>query len=213
VEIRGDDGSLFEVTANRDKAGKLSGPVQISAEGDAVTELAEVSNPAPTMSEQEWAARYIRPDAAERIAEWRKKDEREQRELEQERVRRTFAPAFLAKLEAQEREREAGDAQSLQHQILRELADEGDADAAELLQSLASEGVAFEEAEPEALPAEQPLPPIPNFEFHFSRGKDGRINGPLEIRADDGNVFELEFSRDKDGRIASPYSVRRKESA
>jgi len=121
---------------------------------------------------------------------------------------------FLAKLEAQEREREAGSEKAFMAQLLEEMADEGDVGAAHLLADLERDGVTFEEqAEPESLPAEQPLPPIPNFEFHFSRGKDGRINGPLEIRADDGNVFELEFSRDKDGRIASPYSVRRKESA
>jgi hypothetical protein len=171
-----------------------------------VTEQAEVSNPAP-MTEQEFAARFIRPDAAERIAEWKCADAEEQARKSEAWWCSMFTPQVLAKLDAEEAAREAEEGKMLQLKILEEMAAEGDAGALGLLQSFANgEAATFEEqasAETDA--------PIPNFDFHFVRDRNGRIAGPVEIRGDDGSNFELTFSRDKAGRISSPFQVRRKD--
>jgi len=47
-----------------------------------------------------------------------------------------------------------------------------------------------------------------DFELHFSRGKDGRLAGPVLIKGTLGDNFELTFERDKSGRISGPVQIK-----
>jgi hypothetical protein len=53
-------------------------------------------------------------------------------------------------------------------------------------------------------------PPPQDFELHFTRGRDGKVTGPVLLKGGAGDDYEMTFARGKDGRISTPVHIRRK---
>jgi hypothetical protein len=152
------------------------------------------------------------PDWESRRDAWLEQEER----LRQNRGIQ-FTPEFLAKLEAEQEDRELEEAKAaaedeLADDILSALA-AGDGGAADIFPADYGFNEAFRDLladEDEEPPAPPVVPPPPlDFKMKVSRGPDGRIMAPVAVKGSDGSEFSMSFTRDaRTGRITGDVVVR-----